>query len=33
MSEPDAYRWLRRQAMDSGRRIADVAAALLGDGS
>ncbi len=27
--EPDAYRWLRRQAMDSGRRIADVAAALV----
>ena len=32
MSEPDAYRWLRRQAMDRGRRIADVAADLL-DGS
>lgn len=29
VSEPDAYRWLRRQAMDSGRRIADVAAELL----
>jgi response regulator NasT len=29
MSEPDAYRWLRRQAMDRGRRIADVAADLL----
>ncbi|HEV2676508.1 MAG TPA: ANTAR domain-containing protein [Aliidongia sp.] len=29
MSEPDAYRWLRRQAMDRGRRIADVAAELL----
>lgn len=29
MTEPDAYRWLRRQAMDQGRRIADVAAALV----
>jgi len=29
MSEPEAYRWLRRQAMDRGRRIADVAADLL----
>jgi len=29
LSEPDAYRWLRRQAMDRGRRIADVAADLL----
>lgn len=29
MTEPDAYRWLRRQSMDSGRRIADVAAELL----
>ena len=29
MSEPDAYRWLRRRAMDSGRRIADVAAELV----
>ena len=28
-SEPDAYRWLRRQAMDRGRRIADVAAELV----
>ncbi|GAC1338143.1 MAG: ANTAR domain-containing response regulator [Acetobacteraceae bacterium] len=28
-SEPDAYRWLRRQAMDRGRRIADVAAEVL----
>jgi response regulator NasT len=27
--EPDAYRWLRRQAMDQGRRIADIAAELL----
>jgi len=32
MSEPDAYRWLRRQAMDRGRRIADVAADLLDGG-
>jgi response regulator NasT len=29
IGEPDAYRWLRRQAMDRGRRIADVAADLL----
>ncbi len=29
MTEPDAYRWLRRQAMDRGRRIADVAADVL----
>ena len=29
MSEPEAYRWLRRQAMDRGRRIADVATELL----
>ena len=29
MTEPEAYRWLRRQAMDRGRRIADVAAELL----
>jgi len=29
MSEPDAYRWLRRQAMDRGRRIADLAADVL----
>jgi response regulator NasT len=29
MSEPDAYKWLRRQAMDRGRRIADIAAELL----
>lgn len=29
MTEPEAYRWLRRQAMDRGRRIVDVAAALL----
>lgn len=25
LSEPEAYRWLRRQAMTRGRRIADVA--------
>ncbi len=30
VSEPEAYRWLRRQAMDRGRRIADIAAELLG---
>lgn len=29
MSEPDAYKWLRRQAMDRGRRIADIASELL----
>ena len=29
-SEPEAYRWLRRQAMRRGRRIAEVAAELLG---
>jgi response regulator NasT len=29
MTEPEAYRWLRRQAMDRGRRIVDVAAELL----
>jgi len=32
MSEPDAYRWLRRQAMDRGRRIADIAVELLDGG-
>ena len=30
MTEPEAYGWLRRRAMDSGRRIADVAAELVG---
>lgn len=29
LSEPDAYKWLRRQAMDRGRRIADIAAEVL----
>jgi two-component system, response regulator / RNA-binding antiterminator len=29
LSEPDAYRWLRRQAMQRGKRIVDVAAELL----
>ncbi len=29
MGEPEAYRWLRRQAMTSGKRIADVALALV----
>ncbi len=29
LSEPDAYRWLRRQAMNGGRRILDVAAEVL----
>lgn len=30
LSEPEAYRWLRRRAMDSGRRLAEVAAELVG---
>ena len=29
MSEPEAYRWLRRAAMDRGRRIVDVAADVV----
>ena len=29
VGEPEAYRWLRRQAMNRGRRIAEVAAELL----
>ncbi len=29
VDEPEAYRWLRRQAMASGRRIADVAREVL----
>ncbi|CAH2605030.1 ANTAR domain-containing protein [Rhodovastum atsumiense] len=28
-SEPEAYRWLQRQAMAGGRRLADVARAVL----
>lgn len=28
LSEPQAYAWLRKRAMDRGRRIADIAAAL-----
>lgn len=31
-SEPDAYRWLRRAAMTSGRRIVDVARQVLQEG-
>jgi response regulator NasT len=31
LSEPEAYRWLRRQAMATGRRIADIAADLSVD--
>lgn len=31
LSEPDAYRWLRRQAMNRGRRIVEVAADLLAE--
>ncbi|MFO1075839.1 MAG: ANTAR domain-containing protein [Geminicoccaceae bacterium] len=30
LSEPEAYRWLQRRAMDSGRRLAEVAAELVG---
>jgi len=29
LSEPDAYKWLRRQAMSRGRRIIDVAGELV----
>ena len=29
LSEPDAYKWLRRTAMSGGRRIVDVALALI----
>jgi two-component system, response regulator / RNA-binding antiterminator len=29
MAEPEAYRWLRRKAMNESRRIADVAAELV----
>jgi len=29
ISEPNAYKWLRRRAMDQGKRIADVARELL----
>ena len=29
LDEPQAYRWLRRRAMNESRRIADVAAGLL----
>lgn len=31
LSEPQAYRWLQRRAMESGRRIADIARDLLQD--
>lgn len=31
MSEPDAYKWLRRTAMSSGRRIFDVANEFIKD--
>jgi response regulator NasT len=31
LSEPDAYKWLRRQAMSGGRRIFDVASELIRD--
>ena len=29
LSEPDAYKWLRRTAMSSARRIVDVAQELV----
>lgn len=32
ISEPDAYRWLRRNAMSSGRKIVDVARQVLRQG-
>ena len=32
LSEPEAYRWLRRRAMNRGRRLADGAAELLAAG-
>jgi len=32
LSEPDAYRWLRRRAMSHGRRIVDIAQDLLREG-
>lgn len=32
LSEPDAYRWLRRNAMTSGRKIVEVARQVLRDG-
>jgi response regulator NasT len=31
LSEPDAYKWLRRTAMSGGRRIVDVASDLIKD--
>jgi response regulator NasT len=36
MTEPEAHRWLRRQAMERSRRVADIAAEILwpaGEGS
>ncbi len=33
MSEPQAYRWLRRRAMNSGRRLVEIAQAVVHDGS
>ena len=29
IGEPDAYRWLRRQAMDRGKKIAVIAAEVV----
>ncbi len=31
MSEPEAYRWLRRRAMNSGRRLAEIAREVVND--
>lgn len=31
LSEPDAYKWLRRNAMKRGRRIVDIASELIKD--
>jgi response regulator NasT len=31
LSEAEAFRWLRKQAMDSRRRLGDVARAVLDD--
>jgi response regulator NasT len=31
LSEPDAYKWLRRTAMSSARRIVDVASEVIKD--
>lgn len=33
MSEPQAYRWLQRRAMNAGRRLADIASEVIHDRS